>query len=88
MPKWIELQMRYVSDYRLQVELAAHAWRQAAAYGDDALMSTLAINTYNVAGICDTLDWRGIPPDEATIEWARQRGKGMPPPVPFMVFRG
>lgn len=67
---WTDLYMRHLTRPEYLVVLMAHAWRQAVEYGDQALWSTLACNSYSVSGMCDLLLWRGVYPDDRTMQWA------------------
>ena len=67
---WNDLYNRYLTRPELLVTLMAHAWRQAVECGDEGLWSTLYCNSYSVAGMCGALTWRGVYPDERTMQWA------------------
>jgi hypothetical protein len=85
-PRWADIFGHHASDWRVLVELAAMAWRQAAiaAQTDAALASNLQCNSWSISGICYHLDSIGIWPDRITMEWAMSTD-GAPPPVPFFV---
>lgn len=86
MARWTELLFHFSCDQQAQVEMMALMWRQVAARADQGLNSNLTMNQFNVFGLAQHLDYAGCLPDEAALEWARQRD-GYPPPVPWFVAR-
>jgi hypothetical protein len=84
MAKWTEIHTHLVGDLRAEVELMAMMWRQAAEY--DGLYSTLVCNSWSISSMAQQLDYGGVVPDVATLEWLREHD-GYPPPVPFIVAR-
>jgi hypothetical protein len=78
--RWQEIYYEVQNDPRLVCELMAHAWAAAAAYGDSATQSNLAINSSHPSMIGSNLDFAGVPVPKRTVDWVMQRGIGSQPP--------
>ncbi len=52
--------LRYTDPRRL-ARLMALAWRSAAEYGDEALLSNLQMNMLDCFGVTSALDWANVP---------------------------
>ncbi len=49
------------TDHRMLALVMAEMWKAASASGNQALLSNLAINTMDSAGVAMSLDWNNIP---------------------------
>lgn len=64
---WIDLQIRYSTDYRQTARLMAFAWKAALDSGNDALLSTLCINHITPSYMASSLHCAGVPVPQHAI---------------------
>ncbi len=64
-PTWSAAFSAMLGDPPSQAALIAQAWAAAAQSGNAGLLSTLLCNTSHPTGICQALDFAGIPAPSA-----------------------
>lgn len=68
---------------QLQAALIGLAWITAKESGDIALVSNLLCNMMHPTGVCQALDFAGVPvPPEALLHWRRQSSDEQREPRP------